>query len=144
MSVRAAPSRGAGAEAAGYFDEDRGNGWLVFAGSMLLLLGVMNGIEGIAAISKSHFFVGNAEYVFGDLRSWGWTLLIIGVAQALVGTGIFFRNQIARWAGVLAAGLNAIAQLLSIPAYPFWSLSLFAVDILVLYGLIVYGRRTAS
>lgn len=145
MSVRAATFRGTTPEAErAYVDEERGYGWVLFAGSMLVMLGVLNTIEGIAAISRSHFFVGNAEYVFGDLKSWGWTVLIVGVAQALVGIGVFVRNQIARWTGVVVAGLNAIAQLLFIPAYPFWSLALFAVDILVIFGLTVYGQRTAE
>lgn len=36
---------------------------------------------------------------------------------------------------------NALAQLLMMPAYPFWSLTLFAIDILAVYGLIAYGKR---
>jgi hypothetical protein len=122
-------------------DEDRGYGWLIFAGSMLMMLGILNVIEGIAAIDNSRFFVGNAHYVFGDLNTWGWVAVCLGVAQGLTGFGIFVQNQLARWVGVAVAGLNAIAQLLFIPAYPFWSLALFAVDILVVYGLIAYGGR---
>jgi hypothetical protein len=141
MSVRAGPSRSTSQGDTYYYEEDRGYGWLVFAGAMLLMLGVMNCIEGIAAISRSHFFVGHAEYVFGDLKSWGWTTLILGAAQALIGVGIFLRSQVARWAGVVIASLNALAQLLFIPAYPFWSLALFALDILVVYGLVAYGAR---
>jgi hypothetical protein len=145
MSVGATPSR---SKAQGsdtyYYEEDRGYGWMVFAGALIVTLGVMNIIEGIAAISRSHFFVGHAEYVFGDLKAWGWTVLILGIAQALIGTGIFLRNQFARWAGVVIASLNAIAQLLFIPAYPFWSLALFSLDILVIYGLVAYGSRQTS
>ena len=61
-----------------------------------------------------------------------------------VGAGVFARNQFARWAGVIVLGLNAIAQLLMIPAYPFWSLSLFAVDVVAIYALIAYGKRISS
>jgi hypothetical protein len=100
-------------------------------------------IEGIAAIGRSHFFTSNAHYVAGDLRAWGWAVLGLGACQGLACVGIFVKNQPARWAGVAFAGLNAIAQLLFIPAYPFWSLALFAVDILVIYGLTAYGGRQA-
>ena len=144
MSVRAAssPNRAAGEVTDAYYpDDDRGSGWVLFAGGMLVMVGTLNIIEGIAAIGRSQFFIGNAQYVFGDLKSWGWTTLIVGAAQGLIGTGIFFRNQIARWAGVAAAGINAIVQLLFIPAYPFWSLALFAVDILIIYGLTAHGAR---
>jgi hypothetical protein len=125
-------------------DNDRGFGWVLFAGVLLLLLGSLNSIEGIAAISNAHFFVANAHYVFGDLNTWGWVVLCIGVVQLLVGVGVFARSQFARWTGVVALGLNAIAQLLMMPAYPFWSLSLFAVDVLAIYGLVAYGERIAE
>jgi hypothetical protein len=62
----------------------------------------------------------------------------------LVGIGVFAKNQFARWTGVLVLSVNALAQLLMMPSYPFWALSMFAVDILALYGLVAYGSRTAS
>src|SRR3954453_6933334 len=113
---------------AGYqYEDERGHGWIVFAGVLLLIIGVLNAIQGIAAIGKANFYIGNARYVFGDLKTWGWVVLIIGVIQILVGFGVFARNQLARWTGVFALGLNSIAQLLIMPAYPFWSLSIFAL-----------------
>lgn len=123
-------------------EDDRGYGWVMFAGIVLALVGTLNVIEGIAAISKSHFFVGNAHYVFGDLKTWGWVVLIIGAVQLATGFGVLMKNQIARWAGVAFAAFNALAQLLMIPSYPFWSLCLFALDILIMYGLIAYGGRS--
>jgi hypothetical protein len=124
--------------------EERGRGWVTFAGVLLLILGTLNVIDGIAAIGKAHFYVANAHYVFGDLRAWGWVALIIGVCELLVGLGVFTKNQFARWTGVVILSLNAIAQLLMMPAYPFWSLTIFAIDILAIYGLIAYGKRIAS
>lgn len=131
---------------ASYLDsfEERGEGWVTFAGVLLVLLGTLNVIDGIAAISKAHFYTTNAHYIFGDLKTWGWVALCIGVLELLVGLGVFARNQFARWAGVVVLSLNAIAQLLMIPAYPFWSLSIFAIDILAIYGLIAYGARIAE
>jgi hypothetical protein len=129
-----------------YYDpvDERGAGWVMFAGVLLLTIGTLNVIDGIAAISRSHFYVANAHYVFGDLRTWGWVALCLGALQLLVGLGVFVKNQFARWTGVVALGLNAIAQLLMMPAYPFWSLSIFAIDILAIYGLIAYGKRIAE
>lgn len=143
MSAYVTPetSRSGGSAAYDTYDEDRGYGWVAFAGTLLLVVGTMNIIEGIAAISNAHFFVHNTNYVFGSLNSWGWTVLCIGAVQLVVGLGVFAKNQFARWAGVVILGLNAIAQLMIMPAYPFWSLSLFAIDILALYGLVAYGRR---
>jgi hypothetical protein len=124
--------------------EETGHGWVTFGGVLLLILGTLNVIDGIAAIGKAHFYVANAHFVFGDLKTWGWVALCLGALQLLVGLGVFAKNQFARWTGVVVLSLNAIAQLLMMPAYPFWSLTLFAVDILAVYGLIAYGDRIAD
>ena len=124
--------------------DERGLGWVMFAGVLLLTVGTINVIQGIAAISRAHFYVANAHYVFGDLRSWGWVAVCLGAAQLLVGLGVFVKNQFARWIGVVVLSLNALAQLLMIPAYPFWSLAILAIDVLALYGLIAYGKRISE
>src|ERR1700733_4436153 len=125
-------------------EDDRGFGWVVFAGVLLVMVGVMNTIEGIAAIGNAHFFVHNTNYVFGDLNTWGWFVLCLGVVQMLVGLGVFLQNQFARWTGVVVLSVSAIVQLLMIPAYPFWSLTFFAIDLIAVYGLSVHGKRIAD
>jgi hypothetical protein len=139
LSVHSSVSRETYVEPAGY--DDRGAGWVAYAGILLLIVGTLNTIEGIAAIDKANFFVRDTNYIAGDLKAWGWTLLLLGIAQILVGLGVFARNQFARWAGVAVLSLNAIAQLMAIPAYPFWSLAIFTIDILAIYGLVAYGSR---
>ena len=124
--------------------EEHGHGWVSFAGVLLLMLGTFNVIDGIAAIGKAHFYVANAHYVFGDLKTWGWVALCLGILQLLVGLGVFAKNQLARWTGVVVLSLNATAQLLMMPSYPLWSLSIFAVDIVAIYGLVAYGQRIAD
>jgi hypothetical protein len=121
-----------------------GDGWLAFSIVLLGIVGVLNTIGGIAAIGDSKFYVHDTKYVLGSLHTWGWVVLLIGVIQLLVAYGIYARNQAARWIGVLSLALNSIAQLLMIPAYPFWSLSIFALDIIAIYGLIVYGQKEAA
>lgn len=118
-----------------------GEGWLTFAGIMIIVLGTLNIIWGIAAIDRSGFFVGETKLIFDDLRTWGWIVLIIGGLQVLAGFGIFIRNQLARWFGVAVAAVNVIAALASIEAYPFWALVIVGIDILVIYGLAAYGDR---
>jgi hypothetical protein len=117
---------------------------VAFSGVLLLVLGTLNCIEGIAAISNAHFFHHNVNYVFGSLNAWGWTTLILGVLQLAVGFGVFAKNQFARWTGVIVLACNAVAQLLFIPSYPFLSLALFAIDILAIYGLVAYGKRISG
>jgi hypothetical protein len=125
-------------------DAERGEGWVLFAGTLLLMLGTLNFIEGIAAIGNSHFFVNNTHYIAGSLNTWGWVVLLVGVAEWGVGAAVFVKNQFARWAGVMILGLNAIVQLMMIPAYPFWSLSVFTLDIIAIFGLVAYGSRISS
>ena len=123
-----------------------GSGWVLFAGIMLMLIGVLNAIYGIAAIDKSSFFVADTQYILSDLKTWGWVLLIIGVLQLFAAFSVWRGGSFGRWFGIAVASLNSIAALLSIPAYPFWSLAIFAIDVLVIYGLTTYGgdRRIAA
>ena len=125
-------------------DYDRGGGWVTFAGVLLLIVGTMNLIGGIAAIDDANFFVGNAEFIISDLNTWGWVIAIIGGVQILAAFGLFARNAFARWLGVTFAATNAFAQLMMLPAYPLWSLALFTLDNLIIYGLISYGDRAAE
>ena len=126
-----------------YVDVDSGSGWITFAGVVIIMVAILNIIDGIAAISTSSFFANDARYVISDLNTWGWVMLGLGVLQMAVGFGVWAGNKLARWAGIVVVSLNAVAQLLFIPAYPFWSLSIFALDILVLYGLAAHGGRPA-
>jgi uncharacterized membrane protein HdeD (DUF308 family) len=144
MSYQATPLVPGTTAVTDYYDDEHGNGWVVFSGILLLVVGTLNIVEGIAAIGNAHFFVGNAAYIVGTLNTWGWIILCIGAAQVAVSIGIFARSQFSRWAGVTFLTLNILAQLLMLPAYPFWSLALFALDIIAVFGLVVYGGRLES
>ena len=124
------------------YAEPRGLGMVWFAAIMLLVVGAFNVIDGIAAIANANVFVANAHYVIGDLRAWGWVVLSLGVLQLLAGGGVMMGNQVARWFGVAVIGLNLIGQLFFIPAYPFWSLTIIAIDVFALYALCAYGSRS--
>jgi hypothetical protein len=119
----------------------QGYGLVLFASILLMIIGFFNLIDGIAAIARSHVFVANAHYVVGDLRTWGWITLILGILQLLAALGAMVGNQIARWTAVVLIGLNLIDQMFFLPAYPFWSLTIIAADVFALYGLCVYGSR---
>lgn len=120
----------------------RGLGWRSFAGVLIVLVGVFNFIDGIVAVANANYFTG--RLVFGDLKSWGWTILILGVLQFLVGLAILANQSWAAYVGILLAMLNAIGQLLYLPVYPVWSIIIIAVDVFVIYGLAVYGTRLAG
>jgi hypothetical protein len=120
-------------------DRRAGAGWVAFAAIMIMIAGILNIIWGIAAINSSRFFVGSSHYIVSDLTTWGWVALVIGVLELFVSYSISTGGEFGRWAGVVIAGLNAIAVLLSINAYPLWGLCVFAIDLLIIYGLVGYG-----
>lgn len=121
--------------------DGHGYGLVLFASILLIVVACFNVIQGIAAIAHSHVFVTNAHYVFANLRAWGWITLILGVLQLIAAVGVLAGNQLARWFAVAVIGLNAIDQMFFIPAYPFWSLLIIAVDVVALWGLCAYGSR---
>ena len=122
-------------------EEGHGYGLVLFASILLVVIACFNLIYGIAAIANSHVFTTHAHYVFGNLKTWGWITLIIGILQLLAALGILAGNQVARWFAVVVLALNAIDQMFFISAYPFWSLTIIAMDIVALYGLLAYGSR---
>jgi hypothetical protein len=122
-------------------DEGTGYGLVLFASILLVVVGCFNVIQGIAAIANSHVFVANAHYVFANQHTWGWITLILGILQLIAAVGVLAGNQLARWFAVAVIVLNAIDQMFFIPAYPFWSLTIIAMDVVALYGLCAYGSR---
>ena len=122
-------------------EEGRGYGLVLFASILLVVIACFNLIYGIAAIANSHVFTAHAHYVFGNLKTWGWITLFIGILQLLAALGVLAGNQLARWFAVVVLGLNAIDQMFFISAYPFWSIIIIAMDVVALYGLCAYGSR---
>lgn len=115
------------------------SGWVTFAGVMLFIVGVLNVIYGIAAIGDSSFFVQDQKYILSNLNTWGWVTLILGVFQLFAAFSLWSGGLYGRAVAILAASLSAVGALLSIPAYPFWSLAIFAIDIIIIHQVAMYG-----
>ena len=120
-------------------DAARGAGWLVFAGIMVLIAGVLNFIWGIAAIDSANFFIEDDRYILSDLNTMGWIILIIGLIQVVAAFSIWAGGELGRWIGIIGASFGALGALLSIPGFPLWSVCVFGLNVLIIYGLIVYG-----
>ena len=124
------------------FEEPPGYGWVVFAGTMIAIAGVLNFIYGIAAIGNSKFYDRAAEYVItNNIKTWGWFLLLVGIVQVLAAFGIWIQATWGRGVGGFSAGANIILHLIVVSGSPFLSLALVAIDVLVIYGLIAHGGR---
>src|SRR5436305_3104797 len=120
----------------------RGLGRAVFAGVLLVIAGTLNLIYGFGAVGDAHFFTDNgSHYVFSSLHTWGWITVIIGVIQLAAGFSLFAGGTFGRVIGIVAASIGALGALLSVGgAYPFWALGIFALCVIVIHGLIVYGE----
>lgn len=120
--------------------QEEPSGWatsgLLFAGTILVLGGIFQAIDGIVAIANDNFFVQTKHYTFNlDVTAWGWIHLVLGILMFVIGLGLFSQ---AAWAGVSAvviAMLSAIANFFFIPHYPIWSLVVIGLDIWVIWAL---------
>jgi hypothetical protein len=118
-------------------------GWITFAGTMMILLGSFQVIEGLVALLSPGFYAIGPEglLVSVDYNAWGWVHLGIGVLLVAAGGGLFTGQTWARVIGIVLAGLSALVNLAFIAAYPFWSIIVIAVDVVVIYALSVHGRE---
>jgi hypothetical protein len=124
-----------------YYDDQAGYGLVTFAGVMLTIAATLNVLYGIAAIDSAHVFVRDAKYVFGDLNTWGWFLVALGILQFFAAAAIWRGAPWGRWVGVACASANAVLQTLWIPAYPILAITILTLDVIVIYGLLAYGGR---
>jgi tetrahydromethanopterin S-methyltransferase subunit F len=117
-------------------------GFTVFAAVMMIMAGVWQALAGLIAIFENEFYVPTRNYLFEfDVTAWGWIHLIIGVLVAFAGWGLLSGQTWARVVGITLAVLSAISNFLFIPYYPFWSILIIAVDILVIWALVAHGRQ---
>ena len=119
----------------------RGAGRAAFAAVLLLIAGTLNIIYGIGALGDANIFHNGQRYVFSNLNTLGWVLLVLGVLQLTGGFSLMAGKTYGRVLGVIAAGLGAIGALLSISGpNPWWSLGVFALCVYILHGILVLGQ----
>lgn len=116
-------------------------GWAGFAGVMLVIIGVMDVIQGIVALVNDTFYVVGEEWVLEfNVTTWGWIHLLLGIVLIVSGIGIFSGNVAARTVGVIAAGVAMIANFAWLPYYPVWSAIVIGICIAVIWALTAHGR----
>jgi hypothetical protein len=118
----------------------QGLGRAVFAATLLLIAGTLNIIYGFGALDGANVFVNDKRYIFTDLNTLGWVLIILGVIQLAGGLSLMVGNTYGRVIGIIGGSLGAIGALLSVGgAYPWWSLGIFALCIYIVHGIFIYG-----
>lgn len=135
------PSAGANAGYDGSYrppEVGEGHGWRTFAAVMLFAAAAANALWGIAALANDDHFAVD-ELLFGDLSMWGALYLAFALLQLVTGVLILSRRMSGAIIGIGIALLSGTLALLSIGAYPLWSVVVLAIDGLIIYGLTVYG-----
>ncbi|MEV4095264.1 DUF7144 family membrane protein [Streptosporangium saharense] len=120
-------------------------GWIWFAGVVMIVDGFFNAISGLYAIFNNDLYVQIRDKLLVlNLTGWGWVHLILGILLVVVGITLLMGQSWARVAAIVLVAINAITQMAWLAANPWWSIVVIAVDVVILYALIVHGREAAA
>ena len=119
----------------------RGAGRAMFAAILLLIAGTLNIIYGIGALDSANIFVNDTRYIFTNLNTMGWVLIVLGIIQLTGGFSLLAGKTYGRVIGIIGGTLGAIGALLSIGGDdPWWSLAIFFLCVWIVYGIMVLGE----
>ena len=112
-------------------------GWIIFAATMLVIVGTLDALWGLAAVLNDEVVTvgGGTGVIMWDFTVWGWIHIVIGALMILTSLGLFAMKGAARWAGVFFAALSAIFQVGVLTAFPIWASIVIALDVIVIYQL---------
>src|SRR5512144_1310421 len=111
-------------------------GWVTFAAVMLIVVGALDGLWGLAAVLNDEVVtVGGRGVIVWDISAWGWFHLILGAVLLLTAWGLWTLRGWARWTAVALAALSAVMQVGVLPAFPLWALIVIGLDVIIIYGL---------
>ena len=119
----------------------RGTGRVIFAATLLLIVGVVNIIYGIGALDDANIFTDSNRFVLDNLNTLGWVLIILGIIQLAGGLSLMAGNTFGRIIAIVGGVLGALGALFSIgDGNPWWSLAVFALCVYIVHGVIVFGQ----
>ncbi len=120
-------------------------GFILFAGVMMVMAGGFQLISGVVALFENEFYVATRNYMFQfDATTWGWIHLLFGLVVMLAGFAVMAGQTWARVVGIILAVLSAVANFAFIPYYPFWAITIIALDIFVIWALAAHGRDVTA
>jgi hypothetical protein len=127
----------------GYTGQTGWVGWIVFGGSMMLLLGSFHAMQGLVAlVNDEYFVVGDSGLVVSlDYTAWGWAHLLLGLVVAGAGVGLLAGQTWARIVGVLVAMASAVVNMAFLAAFPIWSALMILLNVLIIWAITVHGRE---
>ena len=120
-------------------------GFILFAAMLMIMAGAFQAFAGLVAIFQNEFYVATRNYLFQfDATTWGWIHLLVGLIVVMAGFAILAGRTWGRVVGITLAMLSALANFLFIPYYPFWALTIIALDIFVIWALAAHGREVGE
>jgi len=120
-------------------------GFTFFAAVMMIVLGAIDALQGLAAIIKQHYYVVAPNYVYKlSVSGWGWLHLILGILVVLAGFGLLSGALWARIVGVVLAVLVIFTNFMWLPYYPVWSIIVIATSVVVIWALTAHGHEMAA
>jgi hypothetical protein len=121
------------------------SGWVGFAGLLMVIIGALDIIQGIAAVlNEKYYTLTNAGVIVFDLRKWGWFMIVWGVLLAAAGFGLLAKKAWARWLTIVGASLNILAQVSFLALYPGWVIVTVGLNAMVLYAITVKWREVEA
>lgn len=116
-------------------------GWIAFAATMMVVIGIFHAIAGLVGILDDDFYVVGPQYVLQfDTTTWGWIHLVVGIAVAIAGFALLSGSVLARTVGVVMAVVSALVAFAWIPYYPLWGIVIVAIAVSVIWALTAHGR----
>ncbi len=117
-----------------------GTGWIAFSGVMLIIVGLLDVVDGLWALDRADTKINGLLYA-DKLGGWGWFYLILGIILVLAGIGVFYRSQVgamdrqSSWRRSRSCRTCCGCSCSQVT-----SLVVMFLATLVVYGLVVYGE----
>ena len=119
-------------------------GLTVFAGVMMIMAGGFQALTGLVAIFENEFYVETRNYLVKfDATTWGWVHLLLGLLVFFAGFAVMSGKTWGRTVGIILAALSALTNFAFLPYYPFWAMTIIALDIFIIWALAAHGRELA-
>jgi hypothetical protein len=120
-------------------------GFILFAGVMMIVAGGFQAFTGLVALFENEFYVATRNYLLQfDATAWGWIHLLGGLLVLAAGFAVMAGKMWGRVIGIILAVLSLLANFAFMPYYPFWSLTIIAIDIFVIWALTAHGRDVVA
>ncbi|MGS2809057.1 DUF7144 family membrane protein [Nocardia sp. MW-W600-9] len=119
-------------------------GTSIGAGILLAVVGVLQILEGISAVANDDLIVVGPEYLYQfDLTSWGWWHIVLGAIAVIVAIGLLAGQTWGRVAAMVIAALAIIANFLWLPYYPWWSILIIIINVVVIWAVATWRPANA-